>query len=134
MIITILSTIIIYTHQGIPKYQKNPLHTIKFLATTIILLISNFLITTSNIITKSIHKKNLLRINLLIITTILIFSINQRIQEYSSKIITSILLFQTILYTTLFILNIKLLKRLRILTQKLYTKSIQTPKKSQKFL
>lgn len=123
IIITTITTIIIYSQQNALPIQENIIFTIKFLGTISLLLISNLLITTSNILTKSIHKKNLLRINLIFLSTLLTFSIIQRIKELNSKIIIPILLIQTTLYLTLFIFNIRLLTNLRRLTQKLYLKS-----------
>lgn len=121
-LLAVLSTIILYTLNGLDPILQNKKILIQLISTITALLISNLLITLFTISTRVIHKKNILRINLLLLATLIIISLTQKIPQIIATKTFDITIIQPILFTTLLIITIALLKNLKNLTEKLFTK------------
>jgi hypothetical protein len=116
----IINTIIIYLLNQTNEILLNTEIMIKLISTISILFICLILVFQSNLFQRVLYKKNILKLNFIIISIILVASTHQRIIEFNNNSLISLTIVQTILYLTLLVITIMLLRDLRKLIKKLF--------------
>lgn len=121
-LILIINTIIIYSLNQSGSILQNTDLMINLMGTIFLLIVSNTIISQSNISQRALHKKNFLKLNFAILGILSIFSFYQRFQEYTLGNIISLTIIQTSLYLVLLLITLLLLIDLRKLIKQLFDK------------